>query len=340
MTAPIDALIREGKAKRLFQGAQREEVRVQFKNSATAFNGEKFAEFPGKGALNATISAMLFEFLEANGLPTCFLGRTNADDALIYRSLTMIPLEVVVRNRAYGSVRKRFDLQEGVVFSAPQVEFFLKDDALGDPQISEAMIVERGLLPSGVTIDLLRRRALQANELFIAYFAARDIVCADFKLEFGVDASGALRVGDELSPDNFRLRDAQTARVLDKDVFRQDLADLVETYQALLARLQSIPNPTNFPLRRYDVEVFISSRQNILNPESRAVLNSLRAHGHAEVSALRAGKRFELTLEAPTMIAAERHAAAIAAEVLSNPVIEDADFRIAPAPALVGERLS
>lgn len=332
MTASVDTLIREGKAKRLFQASPDAPLHVQFKDCATAFNGGKYAEFPGKGALNARLSALLFAFLEVNGLATCYVGEGPSPDTLLYRPLTMIALEVVVRNRAYGSLCKRFGLSEGDPLSQPLVEYFLKNDALNDPQISEALIVERGLLPGSVSLDVLRRRALQANELLCAYFEARGIVCADFKLEFGVDANGLLCVGDELSPDNFRLRDAVSAQVLDKDVFRQDLGDLVQTYQALLARLEASPPPTTFALKRYDAEVVVSSRQNILSPESRAILNSLRSHGHEAVSALRAGKRFELTLHAPTMIAAERQLATIAADVLSNPVIEDVAFRLSPSP--------
>ncbi len=328
MTTTASDVLIEGKAKIVRQDTTAHQVRVIFKDCATAFNGEKFSEIPGKGELNAKISGMLFQLLEEHHIPTCFVALGESANELVYNNLTMIPLEVVVRNHAYGSVCKRFGFEQGMAFKQPLVEYFLKNDAANDPQITESMIQERGSLPASISLSLLERRALQINEIFVAFFEARGIRCADFKLEFGVDAQGVLMLGDELSPDNFRLRDVKTAQVLDKDVFRLDLADLIETYQTLLKRMEA---PTKLALdqpRTYWAQVFVKSRKNILNPESKAILTSLHNVGFTSVNGLQAGKRFEVQIEANTMMAAERQLLKIAEDVLSNPVIEDFELEL------------
>ncbi len=328
MTTTASDVLIEGKAKIVRKDSTEGQVRVTFKDCATAFNGEKFSEIPGKGELNAKISGLLFQLLDEYRIPSCFVALGHDSNELVYKNLAMIPLEVVVRNHAYGSVCKRFGFEEGMAFKQPLVEYFLKDDGANDPQITASMINERGCLPAGVPLALLERRALQINEIFVAFFETRGIRCADFKLEFGVDANGMLMLGDELSPDNFRLRDVKTAQVLDKDVFRLELADLVETYQTLLQRMEipaelaSLKNEK----RVYSAQVFVKSRKNILNPESKAILTSLHHVGFSNVTDLRAGKRFEIQIEAPTMMAAEEELLNIAGDVLSNPVIEDFDF--------------
>jgi phosphoribosylaminoimidazole-succinocarboxamide synthase len=329
MTVTTDRLA-EGKTKILRPGAAPEEILVEFKNDATAFNGKKHAEIPGKGELNAKISTLLFQLLAEHGIPSCFVRSGSKSTELVYKRLTMIPLEVVVRNFAYGSVVKRFKFEEGMPFNKPLVEFFHKTD--DDPQITEDLILELNLVPTESVLDAIKRIALQVNEVFLAYFSARGIRCADFKLEFGFDPQGNLLLGDELSPDNFRLRDIQTGAVLDKDVFRLDLADLGDTYRTLLARLeQPVATPAQDGRKQtYTGEVFVHSRKNILNPESKAILEGLQVLGHANVKTLSAGKRFMIKLEADSMVAAEQELRRIAGDVLSNPVIEDYELRIKP----------
>ncbi|HEY9744969.1 MAG TPA: phosphoribosylaminoimidazolesuccinocarboxamide synthase [Oculatellaceae cyanobacterium] len=319
----------EGKTKILQAGSESDSLKVIFKDTATAFNAQKKAEVPGKGALNAAVSALLFELLESKGLPTCFIRRTERDNELIYRRLTMIPLEVVVRNFAYGSLVKRFGLEEGTPLHKPLVEFFYK--SADDPQISEDLILELNLVPTEQVLAAIKRFALQVNEVLTPYFAACGIRCADFKLEFGFDVNGRLILGDELSPDNFRLRDLQTGKVLDKDVFRLDLGDLSEAYQALLARLQNAkPVENDKKKQTYTAEVWVHSRKNILNPESKAILEGIRAMGHEQVVSLNAGKRFVLQVQAASLLEAERELKQLAENVLSNPVIEDAVLHIKP----------
>ncbi|XVJ51235.1 MAG: phosphoribosylaminoimidazolesuccinocarboxamide synthase [Vampirovibrio sp.] len=230
----------EGKTKILSPQADGT-LSVQFKSTATAFNGVKKEEIVGKGELNACISALLFRYLAAHGLSTCFMDTTSEADVLIYKPLQMFPIEIIVRNAAYGSLCKRFPfIEAGRVFPQPLIEFCLKDDALGDPPLPEDALVAFGFLPEPYTVEALKRLASQANTLLKDLFAQCQITVADFKLEVGIDAQGVLCIGDELSPDNFRLRDVQTQAILDKDVFRLDCGDLKSVYQEVLTRLEAL----------------------------------------------------------------------------------------------------
>jgi phosphoribosylaminoimidazole-succinocarboxamide synthase len=323
----VSTAVREGKSKLLTPGPGPDELTVQFKDEATAFNGQKHAVIAGKGALNARISQLFFELLEREGIPTCFKAVANAPATLVFQQLHMIPLEIVVRNVAYGSICKRYGLEEGTALARPLIEFFVKNDALNDPQISEDVIEGLGYLPDGVSLTAIKTLARAANEVFIDFLAPRGIVCADFKLEMGVDAHGTVRIGDELSPDNFRFRDAQTGQVLDKDVFRRDLADLVTTYQALLARLET-PAELAATDRHYTGSVYVRSRKNVLSPESKAIQNALQTLGFAGVTEIHAGRQFQLKLRAPRQQQAQAVLTRIAQEVLSNPVIEDVETAI------------
>lgn len=314
-------ILAEGKTKILQATQQPEMLSVTFKDAATAFNGKKYQEIPGKGALNARISALLFQLLQSHGILTCFVQTGSHPGELIYRRLTMIPLEVVVRNYAYGSIVQRFALEEGTPFHKPLVEFFHK--SAHDPQITEDLILEFNLVPTEGVLQTIKRLALQINEVFVPYFEACGIRCADFKLEFGLTKEGQVVLGDELSPDNFRLRDVQTGAVLDKDVFRLDLADLRETYQGLLNRLEAASQTLKTVSRIYTAEVYVHSRKNILNPESKAILDALQARGYSSLQTLSTGKRFTLKVEAPSLLVAEQTLKQLAETVLSNPVIED-----------------
>ena len=323
-TAPIA----EGKTKVLVPGPENQQLTVTFKDTATAFNAEKVATIEGKGALNAEISARLFDYLEANGLKTCFIAKGSQPNELIYQALTILPIEIIVRNVAWGSLCKRFPFYtEGERLSQPLVEYCYKSDSAGDPPVPEALIAERGWLPQGLCLEQVERLALQVNEALITLFSQCTIDCADFKLEMGINADGELLIADELSPDSFRLRDAQTGQILDKDVFRLDKGDLAETYQTVLSRLKE----TNTSLesntqRSYEVIVLSGCKANVLHPESRTVQQALHTMGYTEVETLSVGKRFSLTLKASSMQQAEQRALAMAEELLANPVIED--FRV------------
>jgi phosphoribosylaminoimidazole-succinocarboxamide synthase len=326
-------LLSEGKTKQLFSETP-ERLRVVFKDQATAFNAGKVATIEGKGALNASISAWLFAYLEALALNTCFIEAGETPTELIYKPLTMFKLEVVVRNVAYGSLCKRFpQFAQGEVLKQPLVEFFLKDDAAGDPALSETLIEAMALLPASVNPELLKRKALQVNEALLPLFASLNIICADFKLEFGLDAKHQLCLADELSPDSFRLRDSQTGQVLDKDVFRLDLGDLKAAYQTVFERLQqeqpeAAAKTTRSTLNKqaalpqYKAKLTVQYRPNVLHPESRSILQAIHNLNFNTVETLVQAKQFNITMRAPSLRQAEEELAAMADKLLANPVIE------------------
>lgn len=230
-----ESVLYEGKAKQLIPTDDPQVFVQRFKDSATAFNGKKYAEFEGKGALNNAISSALFERLEREGIKTHYLGKLNARDMRIKR-LQIVPLEVVVRNVVAGSLSKRIGVEEGQRLKHPIVETYYKDDALGDPILADAHIEVMGLC-SAQTLAQLKAAALRINEVLTQLYADAGIMLVDFKLEFGFTQDGELLLGDEISPDTSRLWDAQSLQRLDKDVFRRDLAPLIEVYQVVAARL-------------------------------------------------------------------------------------------------------
>ncbi|CDO04229.1 Phosphoribosylaminoimidazole-succinocarboxamide synthase [Oceanobacillus picturae] len=232
------SLLYEGKAKKIYQAEGRNgQLVLSYKNDATAFNGEKKATFTGKGRLNNEISARIFPFLHDQGIETHFIERLNETEQLVQQT-EIIPLEVVVRNLATGSITKRLGIKEKTIFDPPILELFYKDDDLGDPLINE----EHALFLSDVTpseLQEIKRKALEINKQLTKLFAAIDITLVDFKLEFGRLASGCIILADEISPDTCRLWDITTEEKLDKDVFRQGTGDLLEVYEEILKRLEA-----------------------------------------------------------------------------------------------------
>lgn len=228
-------VIYEGKAKKLVT-TEDEGVLIQlFKDEATAFNGEKFAVFEGKGAINNAISCHLLELLEAEGVKTHYLGKVDALRMRV-RRLEIIPLEVVVRNVAAGSLAKRIGWEEGTPLPRPIVETYYKKDELGDPMLAPTHVAMLGLVEPARWARI-EASALEVNRILQARWAEAGLTLVDFKLEYGVTADGEVVLGDEISPDTSRLWDAETGARMDKDVFRRDLADLVETYTEVLGRL-------------------------------------------------------------------------------------------------------
>jgi len=228
-------LLYEGKAKRLYATDEQDILWVEYKDSATAFNGEKKAEIAGKGMLNNKITSLIFEKLQGAGIASHFVKQLSDHEQLV-RQVSIIPIEVVARNIVAGSMAKRLGLEEGTVLKRPIVEFYYKDDALGDPIITEDHI-EMLQLASTEEIKELREKALQVNEVLIGFFKEVGVDLVDFKIEFGRDDQGNVLLADEISPDTCRLWDAKTKQKLDKDVFRRDLGDLTEAYQLILAKL-------------------------------------------------------------------------------------------------------
>jgi phosphoribosylaminoimidazole-succinocarboxamide synthase len=230
--------IYEGKGKVLYEGPEPGTLVQHFKDDATAFNAEKHDVIEGKGVLNNRISEYIFLQLAQLGIQTHFIKALNMREQLI-REAEIVPLEVVIRNVAAGSLVKRLGLKEGEPLPRPLIEFYYKDDALGDPLISEDHIAVFGWATQS-ELDEIMTIAVRINDFLIGLFAGAGIRLVDFKLEFGRVWEGDVQriiLADEISPDNCRLWDINSNEKLDKDRFRQDLGGLVDAYQEVARRL-------------------------------------------------------------------------------------------------------
>lgn len=236
-------MLYEGKAKIIYEGPEAGTVIQYFKDDATAFNGEKHDTLAGKGVLNNRISAHLMTKLEQLGIPTHFIKQMNMREQLVYE-VDIIPLEIVVRNVAAGSLCKRLGLKEGDILPKPLIEYYYKKDELNDPMISEDHIMTFGWADP-YEMDEIVAQATRVNDYLSGLFAGIGLTLVDFKLEFGriYGEYGEIYIvlGDEISPDNCRLWDSTTKEKLDKDRFRQDLGGVVEAYQTIAERLGLIP---------------------------------------------------------------------------------------------------
>lgn len=228
-------LLYEGKAKQIYATSDPGLVWVRYKDDATAFDGKKRATIAGKGELNNRISAIFFERLGAAGIPHHFVRRLSPTEQLV-RKVAIVPLEVVVRNRAAGSMARRLGLEEGTPLARPVVELYYKDDALGDPMVNDDHALVLGWVTDKELAEM-KRLALAANEVLQADLAERDVLLVDFKLEFGRADDGQLLLADEISPDTCRFWDKTTLEKLDKDRFRRDLGGVTEAYREMLRRL-------------------------------------------------------------------------------------------------------
>ncbi|MDQ0352455.1 phosphoribosylaminoimidazole-succinocarboxamide synthase [Alkalibacillus filiformis] len=230
------ALLYEGKAKQLFETNDPNILRVQYKDALTAFNGEKKERAKGKGRLNNEISSILFHQLSTVGIANHFVKRLSETEQLVKKT-SIIPIEVVVRNVAAGSLSRRLGLEEGVPLNTTVVEFYYKDDDLGDPLINEDHIQLLDLVSIN-QLNEMKEMALQVNDHLTNHFKACDVKLVDFKLEFGFDEEGKLILSDEISPDTCRLWDVHTNEKLDKDVFREGIGQIDQAYETILTRLK------------------------------------------------------------------------------------------------------
>ena len=230
-----EELLYEGKAKKLFITEDPQILRVEYKDDATAFNGKKFDLLKDKGRLNNAITVFFFEHLETKDIPSHFVRKISETEQLV-RRVKIIPLEVVVRNVAAGSLSKRIGWEEGKELPHPIVEFYYKDDDLGDPLLAEEHI--RLLeLASEAQIEELKKRGLAVNEALKSLMLSKGIRLIDFKLEFGLDQKGEILLADEISPDTCRFWDIESGKILDKDRFRRDLGGVTEAYLEIHQRL-------------------------------------------------------------------------------------------------------
>jgi len=228
-------MLYEGKAKKVYKTSEPDVFHIVYKDDATAFNGVKKGTIADKGAVNNQMSAILFEMLEKKGVPTHFIELLNEREMLV-KAVEILPLEVIVRNIAAGSLAKRLGLEEGVVMKETVLEFCYKNDDLGDPMINDYHIAAIDLA-TAEQVEVVKKYAFMINDVLVDYFKERNIKLVDFKIEFGV-YKGQVVLADEISPDTCRLWDAETDKKLDKDRFRRDLGDVEDAYQEVLNRLK------------------------------------------------------------------------------------------------------
>jgi len=229
-------MIYEGKAKKLYETNDSKELICEFKDDATAFDGKKKGQIKDKGEINTELTNIFFTMLEEKGIKTHLIDKISEKELLV-KKVEIIPVEVVMRNKAAGSLAKRLGLEEGTELSKSILEFYYKSDELGDPMINEYHIFAQDMT-SEKELDEISKLAFKINDYLKEYLASKNIDLIDFKLEFGKDSNGNILLADEITPDTCRLWDIKTQKKLDKDRFRRDLGEVEGAYQEILKRLK------------------------------------------------------------------------------------------------------
>jgi phosphoribosylaminoimidazole-succinocarboxamide synthase len=230
-------MLYEGKAKRVFTTDDEGVLLHRYKDDATAFNAKKRGSWEGKGKTNATMSAALFEYLETQGVPTHFVEQVN-DESITTKKLEMLPVEIIVRNIAAGSLARLLGFEEGRKLKAPIVELCYKDDDLDDPMLNWYHFRELGVADEDLAF--CEELGLRVNEILVPFFDEKGVILVDFKIEVGRDENGNLMLADEISPDTCRFWDKETGEKLDKDRFRRDMGGVEEAYAEMLRRVTEI----------------------------------------------------------------------------------------------------
>ena len=225
----------EGKAKKVFATDDPTLCIVSYKDDATAFNGKKKGTIDGKGVVNNRMSNFMFQLLEKNGIPTHFVEELNDRETLV-KKVTIVPLEVIMRNKAAGSMAKRLGLKEGTELLCPVLEFSYKCDELDDPMVNDSHILAAGFATKE-DLDTISSMSRKINEIMCEFFASVGVELIDFKLEFGRTTDGQIVLADEISPDTCRFWDIHTHEKLDKDRFRRDLGGVEEAYAEMMKRI-------------------------------------------------------------------------------------------------------
>lgn len=225
----------EGKAKKVYATKDPNLVIVSYKDDATAFNGLKKGTIVGKGVVNNQMSNFMFRLLEKQGIPTHYVEELNERETAV-KKVEIVPLEVIVRNKAAGSLSKRLGLPEGTPMKSTVLEFSYKNDDLGDPMVNDYHILAMGLA-TREEIDLIADMSMKINQMMIEFFKSVNVDLIDFKLEFGKTADGTIILADEISPDTCRFWDVNTGEKLDKDRFRRDMGGVEEAYAEMMKRI-------------------------------------------------------------------------------------------------------
>ena len=225
----------EGKAKKVFKTDDPEVLLVDYKDDATAFNGLKKGTIRGKGAINNRVTNFMMQMLEKEGVPTHFIKELSDRETLV-KKVTIVPLEVIIRNVSAGSFSKRYGVEEGIVFKKPTIEFSYKNDDLGDPLLNDDHALALGIATEE-EIATIKAMAFKVNDVMKAFFKSVGVDLIDFKLEFGKTSDGTIVLADEISPDTCRFWDSKTHEKLDKDRFRRDLGNVEDAYVEMMKRI-------------------------------------------------------------------------------------------------------
>ena len=231
----IKEMLYEGKAKRVYATENPEVLLVDSKDDATAFNGLKKGTISGKGAINNRVTNYMMKILEQKGVPTHFVEELSERRTLV-KKVSIVPLEVIIRNISAGSFAKRYGVEEGIAFDEPTIEFSYKNDDLGDPLINSYHAIALKLATKE-EIETIKNMAFKVNEVMKAYFKELNVDLVDFKLEFGRLTDGTIVLADEISPDTCRFWDSETHEKLDKDRFRRDLGNVEDAYKEMMKRI-------------------------------------------------------------------------------------------------------
>ncbi len=230
-------LLYEGKGKKLYKTNNEDFVIAEFKDDLTAFNAQKKGTEYGKGSLNCQISSLIFELLNKKGIKNHFIKQID-DNNMLCKKVKIIPLEVVVRNISTGSLSKRLGIRDGLKLPFTLVELYYKNDELGDPIINDEHCKIMDILDNDDDINYIKDTARQINNILIDFFDSKNVTLVDFKIEFGRDIYNNIILADEISPDSCRLWDKENNKKMDKDIFRENLGNVVDAYQEILSRIK------------------------------------------------------------------------------------------------------
>ncbi|MCE7740875.1 MAG: phosphoribosylaminoimidazolesuccinocarboxamide synthase [Candidatus Heimdallarchaeota archaeon] len=308
-----------GKAKDI-ELLDEKEVKIHFRDSISAFDGEKTEELLNKGEVNCRTSAKLFEILNEYNIETHYLKSISSRD-LLCEKVDIIPVEIVCRNIAAGSFCRRYGIEIGTNFDQPLVEFFLKEDELHDPLITEEAAILMNYL-SGEDATIIKAVTLAVNHILRNIFKSISLVLVDFKLEFGRSHEGKLIIADEISADTMRLWEINTGEIKDKDRYRKDLGDVIQHYKDILERLETITELPNIEFNT-KTNIRISLKDSVLDPAGEVTFRSLKRNEYENIESVRLGKNASIKFSSVPSESLYKKTQEISNRILSNPLIEE-----------------
>ncbi|MGD9580752.1 MAG: phosphoribosylaminoimidazolesuccinocarboxamide synthase [Vampirovibrionia bacterium] len=318
--------IYKGKSKTIYTTEDTKTLIAEFNDSITAFNSMKKDSIPDKGSINRDISFILFNYLSKHAINTHLINKEDKSKLKVLK-LDIIPIEVVIRNITAGSICKRYNINEGMELKPTIIEYFLKNDELNDPLITDSIIHSLNLVKNKEDLTIIKEISTRTNEILTKLFNSINLKLVDLKLEFGYDLENKIVLADELSPDNMRLWDTKTNKPMDKDIFRNDLGNIIEAYNEVLNRLKTIKEP-EIKTNNYKAILHIKTRKNVLDPQGVAIQNALKDLGYDEIENIKTGKYIEIELNTKSQTEAWSIIDKACKELLANPVIEDYTIKV------------